>query len=266
VILEPLEYTAPTTIAGVLAALAGNPDARLLAGGQGLVAGLQTGDETAGALVDLRKVAALRGIRTTSAGLEIGSLTTLDEIATDPLVRTTAPALAEAAGAVGDPQIRNRATIGGNLASRGTDLPAVALALDVRVRLDGDRDLSAEEYFSAGSGLITGIVVRAGRSAFEKLAHRAITQPVSAVGVELTMGRAVEAVRIGLSGPTPLPVRLRQAEEALVGTDGGREAVSAAFAALPSTLFDGSPGFSAEYLRHVTGVLAGRAVRRILAT
>jgi carbon-monoxide dehydrogenase medium subunit len=293
VIPRPIEYTAPATVAEVVRALA-DQDARPLAGGQGLLAAMQTGDVVAGTLVDLRRVPGLRGVRAEPDGLRIGAMTTLDELATDPVVRTRAPALAEAAGAVGDPQVRNRATIGGNLASSGTDLPAVALALDFRVLLatpDGEADLSFAEYVSVGpanttcglgdwslaaegyiatgaaSGVITGVVVPTGgaRSAFEKLPHRAVTSPVSAVGVELAMGGGtVEAVRIGLSGPPPRPVRLRRAEEALVGTDGGREAVAAAFAALPGALFAGVTGYSAEYLRHVTGVLASRAVRRIV--
>lgn len=294
-ISQPVDYVAPATVADAVAALA-DPNARVLAGGQALLAGLQTGDVSVGTLVDLRRVPGLRGVREAADGLHVGAMTTVDEIASSPLVRTMVPALAEAAGAVGDPQIRNRATIGGNLASTGTDLPAVALALDFRVRMstpDGDRDLSYAEYLAVGPatlscglgdwslaaqgyvatgpaiGVITDIVVppRGARSAFEKLAHRAVPLPVSAVGVELTMGGAtVEAARIGLSGPPPLPVRPHRAEEALVGTDGSREAVMSAFAALPSSLFAGAPGYSAEYVRHVTGVLASRAVRRIVGT
>jgi carbon-monoxide dehydrogenase medium subunit len=268
VITQPVDYAAPLTVADALAVLARN-GSRVLAGGQSLLVELQTGEGTATTLVDLHKIEALRGITTTAQGdLHIGAMSTLDELASSPEVRTKAPALAEAAGAVGDPQVRNRATVAGNLASAGTgtDLPAAALALDARVRLagsSGDEELTAEEFVAQGprDRLITGIVVpeQAGPSAFEKLAYRAIPLPVSAVGVTLTK----DTIRVGLSGPTAQPVRLHQVEDALSGTDASREAIMAAFAALPGGLFVRTRGASAEYLRHVTGVLAARAVTRI---
>ena len=271
-ILQPLEYTAPATVADALAALAGTPGSRVLAGGQGLLVDLQTGEGTATTLVDLRKIDSLRGIRKTSGEIHIGALSTVDELASNPLVRRELPVLAEAAASVGDPQVRNRATVGGNLASadRGTDLPAALLAVAARVVVAsqlGEAEVSVEEVLASGADgrLITAVVVPkpAGRSAFEKLAYRAVAYPVSAVGIELTMGAVVESIRIGLTGPTELPVRLRDVEDALLGTDASRDAIMAAFAALPAGLFVRTRGASAEYVRHVTGVLAHRAVRRI---
>ncbi|HKN97486.1 MAG TPA: FAD binding domain-containing protein [Pseudonocardiaceae bacterium] len=274
---QPVDYAAPRTVVEAVSVLAANQDARPLAGGQCLLAGLQTGDETAGVLVDLRRIPGLRGIRSTpDGGLEVGAMTTLYELATDPVVRSMVPALAEAAGAVGDPPIRNRATIGGNLAPShgGTDLPAVALALDAHVRLavpGGERDLSFAEYVLSERAprVITAVSVPAraphSRSAFEKLAQQAVTLPVTAVCVELTVQGNIVAARVARTGPNQLPVRLDQVEEALIGTDGDRATVLAAFADLPSEPFEGMSGYSAEYVRHVTGVLTSRAVRRIMS-
>ena len=268
-ILTPLDYTAPTTVADAVAAAAG-PGARFLAGGQSLLVELQAGEGTASTLVDLRKIDSLRGIGTTASGeLALGAMSTVDDIARNPLVRTTFPVLAEAAAAVGDPQVRNRATLGGNLAAagEGTDLPAALLALDARVLLAGDESLTVEDFLAQGAAgrLVTGVMLSTqdGRSAFEKQPRQAIPYAVTAVGVQLVMGATVESIRIGLTGPTQRPVRLRDVETALVGTDAGQEAVLAAFAALPGDLFSRTRGASAEYVRHVTGVLAARAVRRI---
>jgi carbon-monoxide dehydrogenase medium subunit len=259
-ILSPVDYAAPLTVADALAVANGTPGSRFLAGGQALLVDLQTGKDTVTTLVDLHKIDGLRGISKTAQGeLHIGAMSTLDEVASSPVLRTELPALAEAAATIGDPQVRNRATVAGNLATRGTDLPAVALALDARVQLagsSGTEELTAEDFFAQGSNsrLITAIVIpRTGRSAFEKLAGRAIPLPVSAVAVALTD----DTLRIGLSGPTERPVRLRQVEAAI---NGSREAM---LGALPDDLFVASRGASAEYLRHVTGVLVERALKRI---
>jgi carbon-monoxide dehydrogenase medium subunit len=273
-IREPVGYATPDTVPEAIAVLRDTPGSRPLAGGQTLMAELAAGDRKVSTLVDLRRIAALRGIRVNQFGdIHVGAMSTLDELATDPSVRAMVPALAEAAAAVGDPRLRERATVAGNLASAasGTDLPAAALALDARVLLAGpagNEALSAEEFLVRGNGsrLITAVVLpaRDSRSAFDKLAEDTVPMPVSAVAAELTWSPVgtVHTVRIGLTGPVELPVRLVRVEQALVGTRAGRETVLAAFDALPDELFTRTRGRSVDYLKHASGELAARAVRR----
>ncbi|WP_219672130.1 FAD binding domain-containing protein, partial [Streptomyces bambusae] len=125
ILTEP-DYVRPAGLGEALALLRGTPGARLLAGGQSLLPELRAGRDRARLLVDIRRLAELRGITRTDAGaLRIGAATTLAELAAHPLVLAAAPELAAAARANGDPQVRNLGTAGGNLAAAGrpTDLP-----------------------------------------------------------------------------------------------------------------------------------------------
>ncbi|WP_411106551.1 FAD binding domain-containing protein [Streptomyces sp. cmx-4-9] len=275
-ILTEFDYVRPVGLEEALTLLAGTRGARVLAGGQSLLPGLRTGENAFGAdgvrlLVDLRGLDELKGVARVPEGLRIGSLTTLAELAADPLVLAEAPELAAAARANGDPQVRNLGTVGGNLAApgRATDLPVAALAADAAVELAGPggrASVSAEE-FTAGSpparSVITALLVpAAGRAAaFEKTADRATRYPVCAAAVRITP----DGPRIAVTGATARAQRLRGVEDRLRGGPYTTDAVLAAFRREPRELFVPGRGTSAEYLGHLAGVLTARALAKARA-
>ncbi|MFD9370441.1 FAD binding domain-containing protein [Streptomyces sp. NPDC060020] len=269
-ILTEFDYVRPAGLDEALALLTGTRGARLLAGGQSLLPDLRTGADHARLLVDIRQLAELRGIRREPEGgrLRIGALTSLAELAADPLVLAEAPELAAAARANGDPQVRNLGTVGGNLAAAGraTDLPVATIAADAVVELagpDGRSALPAEEFAAGGApaaAVLTALLVpAAGRAAaFEKTADRATRYPVCAAAVRITPG----GPRIAVTGATPRALRLRGVEDRLRGGPYSTDAVLAAFRAEPRELFVPGRGTSAEYLGHLAGVLTARALQR----
>ncbi|WP_415947795.1 FAD binding domain-containing protein [Streptomyces sp. KLOTTS4A1] len=287
-ILTDIDYVRPTTLDEAVALLAAE-GSRPLAGGQSLLVDLRTGEAGASRLVDLDGLADLRGIsRTASGRLRIGALTTLAELAAHPEIRTGAPALAEAAHSCGDPQVRNRGTVGGNLGAErtrpaggpwthATDLPPAVLALGASLLLAGpggpdtrSADAFALDALPAGT-LVTALELPLHsprtRSAFAKTADRATRYPQCAVAVRATRAAdgSLDELRIAVTGATARARRAEPAEERLRGTVPTTQTVLAAFRDLPGQWFVPGRGTSAEYLRHLAGVLAARALGRITA-
>ncbi|MFE6844244.1 FAD binding domain-containing protein [Streptomyces sp. NPDC057686] len=267
-ILTEFDYVRPAGLTEALTLLSTARGARVLAGGQSLLPGLRTGEDTARLLVDVRHLEELRGIERTADGIRIGALTTLAELAAHPAVLAEVPEVAAAARANGDPQVRNLGTAGGNLAAggRATDLPVAAIAADARVELAGPggrSTVTAEEFTASGvpaGAVVTALLLpAAGRAgAFEKTADRATRYPVCATAVRITP----DGPRIAVTGATARPLRLRGVEDRLRGGPYTTEAVLAAFRAEPRELFVPGRGTSAEYLGHLAGVLTARALQR----
>ncbi|UQX00229.1 FAD binding domain-containing protein [Streptomyces sp. RerS4] len=272
-ILTEIDYARPAGLDRALSLLADRPGARLLAGGQSLLPELRAaGPRPDGAadplLVDVRGLAELRGITREGATLRVGALTTLAELAADPLVGRDAPELAAAARANGDPQVRNLGTVGGNLAVTGrpTDLPVAAIAAGALVELAGPAgrsSVAAEEFAASGppvKTMITALLVPAAgpAGAFEKTADRATRYPLCAAAVRITP----DGPRIAVTGATARALRLRGVEERLRGGPWTTREVLAAFRAEPRDLFVPGRGTSAEYLGHLAGVLTARALDR----
>src|SRR5256885_1367000 len=136
----PFEYHAPSTIAEALALLSQHGgDAKVIAGSQSLVPLMKFRLTTPAHVVDLRKVPGVTGIREEGGALVIGALTNHRTIERSEELRKQLPILPEAAGAIGDPQVRNHGTIGGSLAHAdpSADWPAVTMALDATVTVAG---------------------------------------------------------------------------------------------------------------------------------
>jgi carbon-monoxide dehydrogenase medium subunit len=231
------EYSAPATLDEVVALLAKHGDgARLLAGGHSLVPLMKLRLAQPGHVVDLRRVAALRGVRRESGALTIGAMTTHAELASHPDIRDTAPIITDAASHIGDPQVRNRGTLGGSLAHAdpGADLPSVMLALGASLTAvgpNGPRVIPADDFFVdmyttalAPNELLTEIRVpvpaaRAG-GAYVKHPHPATRFAVIGVAATLELERLgdhVQRVRVAVTGFGGRPLRGIAAEEALIG-------------------------------------------------
>jgi carbon-monoxide dehydrogenase medium subunit len=226
----------PRDLAEALALLA---DARanrhLLAGGTDLMVELEIGRTRPAAVVDLSRLAELRGIGAEAGGVRIGALSTCTDLLASPLVRARADLLAVAAAEVGAVQIQNRATLGGNLgtASPAADLNPVLVALGAVVRLAsarGERDLAADEFLAGYRAtarrldeLIHSVWIPprpAGeRRAFRKVGTRraqSIAKVVIALALAVESGR-IARLRAAAGSVAPQVVRLRALERELVG-------------------------------------------------
>jgi carbon-monoxide dehydrogenase medium subunit len=289
------DYLRVASVAEALAALEAHPDGQLLAGGHSLLPALKLRLAQPATLIDIGRIAELRGISTDSDGfLRIGALTTHAEIAASDAVKEHAAALAEAASQIGDPAVRNRGTIGGNLAHAdpASDLPTVLAALGATLTVagkDGERSIDASDFFTGvmmtalgEDDLLTSIQVpsAAGRgTAYVKFSHPASRYAVIGVAASVGIGtkgggwmskfkgEPKETVCTGavvaIGGLVPKPVRCSAVEEALNDQSPSDETFAAAAAAVSGDLGDDLLGdifASADYRKAVAPVYVRRAL------
>lgn len=219
-------------------------DVRVLAGGHGLLPEMKNERENPDVLVDIGEVDDLRFVDADGDETVVGALATYADAATSEPVWTRATALAEAAASVGDVQIRNRGTVGGNLAQADPteDLPAAVLAADATIVVRGpagDRTVDAADFFRGDGAtvvsdreLVTEIRVphvEGAGGAYEKKTHPASGYAMVGVAavVEVENG-TVTTARIAVNGVTDPPSRLAPAEDALVGESATDETIAAA--------------------------------------
>ena len=272
------EYVAPTTLAEAVAALGeAGEDAKILAGGQSLIPVLRLRLAFPTTLVDLSKVAELRGVTDEGDALVIGAMTKHSDVIEDPLVQAHAPLLAVATSTVADPAVRHRGTFGGALAHADPagDLAAVALALDAELIAEGPggrRTIAARDFFV--DYLETSLsldeilaAVRVPKLAgawgvrYEKFNRVAQAWAIVGVAAAVRMeGGAVAEARIGLTNMGSTPVRPAGVEAALVGAS-DKAAITAACASVADGLTPPSDlGGQADYRAHLARVLTARAV------
>lgn len=233
--MSAFEYVEPASADEVLYLLAeGDDGTHVLAGGAALVPLMKTGYVRPTRLVALRRLAGLCSIEVTEAGLSIGSMARLADIAKSPLVRDGWPLLATACSLVGTPRIRNQATIGGNVAHAdpSQDPPPALMVLEASARVrgrDSERRIPLSELFVdyfetelAPSELLLGLDVPplppGARTAYNKFLSRSrddyATVSVAAMVVVQPDGHLGD-VRIALGGAAPRPIRIRGVEAAL---------------------------------------------------
>jgi aerobic carbon-monoxide dehydrogenase medium subunit len=142
------EYQRPQSVADASKAIAGKDEAKLLAGGMTLIPTLKQRLAKPSDLVDLGRIAELKGIKRDGNAVVIGAMTRHADVASSDAVKSAIPALAALAGGIGDPQVRNRGTIGGSLANNdpAADYPAAVLALGATVVTD-KREIAADHFF-----------------------------------------------------------------------------------------------------------------------
>lgn len=272
------DYLKPSTVEDAIAALTDAGDeAKLLAGGQSLLAVLRLRLAAPSLLVDLGGLSALRGVRVAGDELVVGALTTHAEIAASPEVRAEASLLAAAAELIGDRQVRHLGTVGGALAHADPagDLPAVLTALDGTCIIAGSagrRSVPAAEFFvdyfttAIGPGEVlveVRLPRRPGWGAHYEKFHRT-AQTWATVGVAAAVRRengSIAEARVALTNMGPTPVRASAVEEALAGVDATAEALAAAAARAAEGTHPASDlSASAEYREHMARVLTRRAL------
>jgi carbon-monoxide dehydrogenase medium subunit len=274
-ITTDFDYAAPTSIEDAVREL--GADGAVLAGGQALLTDLKLGRARPARVVDIGKVAGLDAIDAAAGGLRVGATVTLDALSRSDLLASGPAALADAVAVIGDPQVRNRATVGGGIANStpGADLPAVALACDATLELataSGSQSRSADEAFAsspAGAGEIIVAVTfpsEAGASAYVKLADPGSGYALCGVAAVVALGAdgTVASCRVAVTGATDAVVRLAGVESALAGTAAGADDIAGAAAAVGAAglSFRSDVAATAAYRAHLTEVLAARALTR----
>ena len=255
-------YHRPESLQQARSILAGAREARLVAGGMTLLPAMKFRLARPSDLVDLAGIRELRGIRDAGDRLEIGAMTRHAEIAASELVRSRIPALAELAGRIGDPQVRNRGTLGGSIANSdpAADYPAAVLALDAEIRTD-KRTLPAAEFFKgmfetalAPAEILTSVAFRRPkRAAYAKFPNPASRYAV--VGV--MVAQHSDGVRVAVTGAGPHVFRAPQLEQAL---NRNFSPVSLHGLHIDAGDLNNDMHASADYRAHLVIVMAGRAV------
>jgi carbon-monoxide dehydrogenase medium subunit len=236
------------------------------------------------ALIDLKRIPTLAGITTEAAGLRIGATVTHREIEHSPLVTTYLPGLARLERHLANIRVRNTGTLGGNLAfaEPHSDPATFLLTCGASVELTGPqatRHLSIEEFMQGPfmtarepDEILVAVCVPALRPGegrgYAKIAF--FERPTASVAVRLVVvGGRVSDATVAIGSLSDVPVVVREAAAALVGTDAHDEALDAALSlareAVRSIDATSDHNGSADYKRHLAGVLLGRATRDALA-
>jgi carbon-monoxide dehydrogenase medium subunit len=279
-------YTRASSLEEAISALAAsNGEAKLLAGGHSLLPLMKLRLAEPAQLIDIGNLKdSLAYVRSENGEVAVGALTTHHTLETSGELRRRVPVVSEAAGLIGDVQVRNRGTIGGSLAHAdpGADLPAVMLALGATFVAQGPggrRSIDAADFFV---DLLTTalrpdeVLVEVRLSALQARsgsAYKKFEQPASgyaivgaAAVVRLGEGDRVEEARVALTGVSGKPYRAAGVEQALAGQAASAEAVAAAAEkAADGVDVAGDLHASSEYRAHLARVFARRALEEAVA-
>lgn len=284
--MREFRYLEPRTVAEACRMLAEyGGRAKLLAGGTDLVVQMNAGRHRPEAVLYIGRISELRGIRfDEQSGLTVGPLATMRELELHPAVRDRYPTLARGAAEVGSVQIRNLATLGGNLcnASPSADTSPALLALDAQIRIagpDGERTVPIEAFWT-GPGrtsmrtdeMVTGILlplpVEGTRSFYYKLAVRK-AMDLAMVGIAVSLVRRngrCEDVRIALGAVAPTVIRAPSAEQFIAAGPISPDRIEQAARLAEATAqpIDDQRA-SADYRRAMVRNLTRRALSQLLA-
>jgi aerobic carbon-monoxide dehydrogenase medium subunit len=280
------EYLRPKTIPEAIAFLQQyGDDAKILSGGQSLIPMMKLRLARPSYLVDINRIAGLSHIKEEGGFLKIGGLTREAELEASPVVRAKYPIIIDTAHVIADPQVRNLATVGGNLAhgDPANDHPATMLALGAQIVATGpkgERVIPVEDFFLSlfstalqYDEILTEICIpipppRSG-GAYFKLERKVGDFATAAVAAQLTLdgNGACQKVGIGLTNVGPTPIKARKAEDFLRGKklDGSTIAQAAQLAAdesEPSADLRGPVEYKKSLVKELTKRALTRAVER----
>jgi carbon-monoxide dehydrogenase medium subunit len=276
------DYQRATSIDDAIAILAGsNGEAKLLAGGHSLVPLMKLRLSEPGILVDIARIPGLSGISEKDGMIEIGSTTTHGAIESSALLREKAPVVADAAGEIGDPQVRHRGTIGGSLAHAdpAADWPAVIVALDAEVHIKGPggwRAVKAADFFQdlftvdlAENEIIAAVkFAPVQAAAYAKLHQRASHYAIVGVAAALEVNNGIiQSGRVAVTGASTHAQRMPAVEAVLAGRQPDQATFDAAAAVAGDGLSDINADIhaSAEYRRAMVKVFTRRALEMAAA-
>ena len=260
--MHSFNYRSASTLEDAVSSLAAVADGALLAGGMTLIPTLKLGLASPSDLISIRAISGLSGVSEEQGAVVIGATTCHADVASDPMVAGRIPALAALAGGIGDPQVRNRGTIGGSIANNdpAADYPAGLVGLGATVRTS-KREIAADDFFTGmfETALEDGEIITAvsfpvpDRAAWRKFENPASRYAI--VGVMASQGPA--GTRVAVTGAGACVFRAAEMESALDGTF-SPEAI-ADFGVSAEGL-NADIHASAEYRAHLVSVMARRAV------
>jgi carbon-monoxide dehydrogenase medium subunit len=278
------DYHAPATLAEAVALLTQYGDtAKVLSGGQSLLPMLKLRLGQAGHLVDIGRIPGLEYIKEDGGMLRIGGCTRESALEDSEIVRTRYPILLDTAKVIADPLVRNRATVGGNLAhgDPGNDHPATMLALGaqvVAVGPKGERVIPVDKFFVGlfatalqPDEILTEVRIPAppprSGGAYVKLERKVGDYATAAVAAQVTLAASgtVERAGIGLTNAGPTPIKASAAEAYLSGKKPDAATVGeAARLAAQATSPTADRRGAVEYKREMARVMATRALKKAL--
>jgi carbon-monoxide dehydrogenase medium subunit len=259
--MQDFNYQRPTSLADAGKALSAAREGKILAGGMTLLPTIKQRLASPSDLIDLAGIGELKGIKTDGGAIVIGAMTTHAEVAHSADVMKAIPALANLAEGIGDPQVRNRGTIGGSISNNdpAADYPAAVLGLDATV-ITNKRRIKADDFFKGlfDTALDDGEIVTA--VSFpkpEKAGYAKFPNPASRYAmVGVLVAETAGGVRVAVTGAGPGVFRQKDMEQALAGkfSPDALAGIKTASKGLNSDLHG-----SAEYRAHLVDVMAGRA-------
>lgn len=274
------DYARAGSVDEALALLTNNDNAQFLAGGHSLLPIMKQRLASPGLLIDISELSDLHGIEEAGGQLHIGALTTHRTVERSSRVQEKCPVVAEAASGIGDPQVRNRGTMGGSLAHAdpAADYPALVLALDAEIeatRRTGTRTIAADEFFRDmfetalnEDEMITQVRVpvltRGMGAAYAKFENPASRYAIVGVAALVRMeGGVCESARVGVTGAAPVAFRATNVEQKLAGQRLDERAIDDAVKNMvdPGDLISELSG-SAEYRAHLCEVMAKEALTK----
>ncbi len=288
VIPASFEYVRAASVDEALERLAGDPNAKAIAGGQSLIPLLKFRLAQPGTLVDIGGLRDLDGIAEDDGGWRIGALTTYRQLLDHDGLAKAYPALRECVESIGDVQVRNRGTVGGSLAHAdpASDLPAMTLALDGEAIVrssGGERRVPLASFFQGAfttaleqGELIAGLALPklppGAGTAWESLEVSASGYAIAGVAAVVadTHGvygsASIDHVRVGITGVGDVPYRATAVEEALVGSDCNQAGIaSAAPRATDGQTVASDIHADAEYRAALAVTMTRRALERAKA-
>ncbi len=277
----PFKYVAATSLEHALALKAQHgDDAKFLAGGQSLIPAMNFRLARPAILIDINEIEGLAGVHSRAEAVGVGPLTRYRALQRDQALTRLFPLIREALPHIAHPQIRNRGTIGGNLshADPASELPAIALALRARFRVQAvkrERWIEAADFFAGAlttdlqpDEMLVEIELPAPKprsgSCFMEIARRRGDFAIAGVAAMVTLDERDECaeIRLALCGVGETPVDASSAANGLIGQVLNEQAIREVAASLQGMIEPaGSVHATADYQRHVAGVLAERALR-----
>ena len=276
------EYLRPKDLRAALEHKAATPDARFIAGGTDLlVHARRPGATLPQSLISLRAVAELNEVTVVGATLRIGAAAPLTEVARHPVIAERLPALVASIDVLGSRQIRNVATLGGNLcnASPAADTAPPLLVHDARVELQhvgGRREVPLVEFFRGpgetaieANEVMTAVLLELpppnAEAAFERKGRVRMDLAIAIVaGLFELDGSVVRRARVAAGAVAPLPLRLTEVEERLTGSELDDDVIAEARRLTTEAISPISDlRSSADYRRYLTGVFVERMLHGV---